>query len=91
MTVVGYGTTKYGEKYWELRNSFGSTWGNKGNMRLARGVGWENGQNGILKNPLWFDPWINGMDTQNYMPEYEGVFCKAFGALVEKKYDIFKF
>ena len=84
MTVIGYGTTKRGADYWKVRNSFSKEWGKNGNILLARNTDWENGQNGILKSPLWIDPWIMGMDYDNYMPEYEKLFCKAWEALVEK-------
>ncbi|KAG9401029.1 hypothetical protein AC1031_009782 [Aphanomyces cochlioides] len=38
VNVVGYGETDDGQAYWIIRNSWGSMWGERGYMRMARGT-----------------------------------------------------
>ncbi|KAA8542193.1 hypothetical protein F0562_023345 [Nyssa sinensis] len=47
VTVVGYGTTLDGTKYWIVKNSWGSEWGEKGYIRMKRGVSAKEGLCGI--------------------------------------------
>ncbi|KAF1323673.1 Papain-like cysteine protease c1, partial [Globisporangium splendens] len=37
VVVAGFGETEAGEKYWVIRNTWGTMWGENGNMRIARG------------------------------------------------------
>ncbi|XP_073310815.1 vignain-like [Primulina huaijiensis] len=47
VAIVGYGTTLDGTKYWIVKNSWGAEWGEKGYIRMQRGVRAKEGQCGI--------------------------------------------
>lgn len=38
VTLFGYGQTESGDKYWNVRNSWGADWGERGYIRLLRGA-----------------------------------------------------
>lgn len=47
VAIVGYRTTLDGTKYWIVKNSWGSDWGEKGYIRMERGVSAKEGICGI--------------------------------------------
>ncbi|GER51562.1 cysteine protease CP8 [Striga asiatica] len=47
VAVVGYGETLDGTKYWTVKNSWGTQWGEKGYIRFQRGVDAKEGLCGI--------------------------------------------
>ncbi|KAL1568331.1 vignain-like [Salvia divinorum] len=47
VAIVGYGTAVDGTKYWIVRNSWGADWGEKGYVRMKRGIKDKCGQCGI--------------------------------------------
>jgi hypothetical protein len=36
IVIVGFGETEEGDKYWVIRNTWGTMWGEKGYMRIRR-------------------------------------------------------
>lgn len=47
VAIVGYGATLDGTKYWIVKNSWGGEWGEKGYIRMERGVEAKEGLCGI--------------------------------------------
>ncbi|XP_059657794.1 vignain-like [Cornus florida] len=47
VAIVGYGTTVDGTKYWIVKNSWGTEWGEQGYIRMQRGIDAEEGICGI--------------------------------------------
>ena len=73
VAAVGYGTTADGTKYWIVRNSWGEEWGEKGYIRMQRGVSAKEGLCGIAMEasypikkssviPSSSDDWVSGKD-----------------------------
>ncbi|KAF7838225.1 vignain [Senna tora] len=47
VAIVGYGTTLDGTKYWIVKNSWGTEWGEQGYIRMQRGISNKEGICGI--------------------------------------------
>ncbi|KAK3206966.1 hypothetical protein Dsin_021012 [Dipteronia sinensis] len=48
VVIVGYSVSEDGTKFWILKNSWGTGWGERGNMRIIRESGFPKGPCGIL-------------------------------------------
>lgn len=48
--LVGYGTSEDGKDYWKVKNSWDSSWGEAGYIRMQRGKRVDGGECGILQD-----------------------------------------
>ncbi|KAJ1441872.1 Peptidase C1A, papain C-terminal [Sesbania bispinosa] len=53
VTVVGYGETHDGTKYWLVKNSWGTDWGEEGYIRMKRDTHAKEGLCGIAMGPTY--------------------------------------
>ncbi|KAH7860691.1 hypothetical protein Vadar_016872 [Vaccinium darrowii] len=53
VAAIGYGTTSDGTKYWLLKNSWGTSWGEEGFMRIQRDVAAPEGLCGLAMEPSY--------------------------------------
>eukprot|EP00091_Calanus_sinicus_P019505 TRINITY_DN4921_c0_g1_i1.p1 TRINITY_DN4921_c0_g1~~TRINITY_DN4921_c0_g1_i1.p1 ORF type:complete len:544 (-),score=125.89 TRINITY_DN4921_c0_g1_i1:96-1598(-) len=90
ITVVGYGS-KGGTKYWLIKNSWGTGWGEKGFIRLKRGsnacgIGWhmttvscERVSGPTDRSPASTTTLAPCTDDWRRCPEYAKTNCKTYG------------
>lgn len=53
VTIYGFGVTRSGLQYWPVLNSWGTAWGNKGCIRMAKNIGYPQGISGIASDCLY--------------------------------------
>ncbi|KAJ1382843.1 Peptidase C1A, papain C-terminal [Sesbania bispinosa] len=53
VTIVGYGETHDGTKYWLVKNSWGTDWGEEGYIRMKRDTHAKEGLCGIAMGPTY--------------------------------------
>ncbi|CAL9014299.1 unnamed protein product [Prunus brigantina] len=53
VTIVGYGMTEDGTKYWLLKNQWGESWGEKGYMKILRDAGPPEGVCGLARDAYY--------------------------------------
>ncbi|GJX66645.1 peptidase C1A, partial [Tanacetum coccineum] len=68
VTIVGYGTTPEGVKYWQVKNSWGDWWGEKGYIRMQREVQKPEGLCAINTYAPQITADQSGCDTQPDVP-----------------------
>jgi KDEL-tailed cysteine endopeptidase len=68
---VGYGATQDGTKYWTVKNSWGSEWGEQGYIRMQRDISHKQGLCGIAMEACYPIKKSSENPTKSSLPKDE--------------------
>merc|ERR1711941_16008 len=86
ITVTGWGKTDEGQKFWIVRNSWGTYWGENGYFRLARGINNIAIESGLCSWATPKDSWSDlsfPLQPEDYLTKGEKL-AKSVYELIQK-------